>query len=258
MADRHTMTVQSWLSMRAPHARRFNGIGVTACSSGLAAPLRNVALGCNYPPGTSDKVIDREIATVRAFFAQRAAPWLWWVGPQPHPRNMSKRLERCGIVHHAPLPVMVAPLPVELPPIHSGIQVWPATNRGDLEAASAIQQIAFEFPAGVGLNYFEAMAEDWLARNPARLYLARRDDGPTAAIGALIVGADAPGVYIMATLPEWRRCGLGRAVLGRILLDALAEGYQLITLTASPFGYPLYRQFGFEHVFNYTIYYSGN
>jgi GNAT superfamily N-acetyltransferase len=98
------------------------------------------------------------------------------------------------------------------------------------------------------------MADDWLNSDPARLYLARLPGGPPAAIGALIMGAGLPGVYVMATLPEWSRRGLGKAILARILSDAAADGETLIVLTASHFGYPLYRQFGFEHIFDYAIY----
>jgi GNAT superfamily N-acetyltransferase len=123
-----------------------------------------------------------------------------------------------------------------------------------LEAASAIRRIAFRFPAGVAADYFEAMAADWLRGDPARLYLARVEDGPPAAIGALIMGAGIPGVYVMATLPEWQRRGLGKAILTRILTGAAAEGPTIIALTAGKQGYPLYRQFGFEHIFDYDIY----
>ena len=61
MADDHTMAVQAWLSTRAPQARRFEGLGVTAGSSGLAVSLLNLALGGHYPPGTSDGTVAAEI-----------------------------------------------------------------------------------------------------------------------------------------------------------------------------------------------------
>ena len=97
------------------------------------------------------------------------------------------------------------------------------------------------------------MSDDWLCGDPARLYLARLGNGPPAAIGALIMGAGIPGVYVMATLPEWGRRGLSKAILARILSEAAAEGHDMTALTAGPKGYPLYRQFGFEHIFDYTI-----
>ena len=255
LADAHTLAVQAWLSTRAPHAARFETDGVTAGSSGLAVRLLNLALGCCYPPGTGGEVIAADIEAVKAFFAGRAVPWYWWLGPNPRPPDMPAWLERHGLAFDPPpLPALVAPLPARCPPLNPDVRVWLATGRTDLEAASTIRRIAFRFPAGVAVDYFEAMADDWLRGDRARLYLARLGDGPPAGIGALIVGAGLPGVYVMATLPEWRRRGLGKAVLARVLADAAAEGHRLIVLTASRLGYPLYRQFGFEHVFDYAIY----
>jgi len=261
MADDHTMAVQAWLSTRAPQARRFQGIGVTAGSSGLAVPLLNLALGGHYPPETSDGTVAAEIKAVKTFFAANNVPWYWWLGPYPQPPDMALRLERHGLTDdRSPLPALVAPLPAHFPPLNPDAQVWLAASQADLEAASTIRRIAFRFPDGadkrhpVAHDYFEAMANDWLNGGPARLYLARLPDGPPAAIGALIMGAGLPGVYVMATLPEWTRRGLGKAILARILSDATVDGHTLIVLTASQFGYPLYRQFGFEHIFDYAIY----
>ena len=255
LTDDHTMAVQAWLPTRAPQATRFEGLGVTAGSSGIPVPLLNLALGGRYPTGTSDEAISAEIEAVRAFFADRGVPWYWWLGPFPRPSDMAERLERHSLVFDRPeLPAMAAPLPARFPPLDSEAQVWLASGRADLEAASAIRRIAFRFPDGVALDYFEAMGDDWLRGDPARLYLARLPGGSPAAIGALIMGAGLPGVYVMATLPEYRRRGLGKAILARILTDAAAGGHDLIALTAGELGYPLYRQFGFEHIFSYSIY----
>jgi GNAT superfamily N-acetyltransferase len=255
LAHRHTLAVQAWLSTRAPLAARFDGLGVTAGSSGIPVPLLNLALGSRYAPETSDEAIAAEIEAVKAFFTDRGVPWYWWLGPQPHPPDMARRLERHELAFdRPPLPALVARLPAQLPPLNPDAQVWQATERAHLEVASTIRRIAFRFPDGVALDYFEAMADDWLRGDPARLYLARLPGGPPAAIGALTTGAGLPGVYVMATLPEWGRRGLGKAILARILADAAADGHRLIALTASQLGYSLYRQFGFEHVFDYTIY----
>jgi GNAT superfamily N-acetyltransferase len=261
LADDHTMAVQAWLSTRAPQARCLEGIGVTAGSTGLAVSLLNLALGGHYPPGTSNETVAAEIKAVKAFFTDQGVPWYWWLGPCSHPPDMDRRLERHGLADdRPPLPALVAPLPAHFLPLNPDVQIWLAASRADLEAASTIRRIAFRFPDGadkrhpVAHDYFEAMADDWLNGDPARLYLARLPGGPPAAIGALIIGAGLPGVYVMATLPEWGRRGLGKAILARILSDAAADGHTLIVLTASQFGYPLYRQFGFEHIFDYAIY----
>lgn len=255
LADRHTLAVQFWLPTRVPGAVMFKGIGVTAGSSGLPIPLLNQALGSNYPEGVSDTEIDNEIEAVKAFFATRSVPWYWWVGPCPHPDDILQRLEQHHLIFdRPPLPAMVAKLPGRFPSSNADAYVWLASGQADLEAASTIRRVAFGWPEGVAEDYFVAMAEDWLGGNLARLYLARLGDAPPAAIGALIVAEGFPGVYVMATLPEWRRKGLGKAILTRILADASNEEHELIVLTASRFGYPLYRQFGFEHIFDYRIY----
>ena len=255
LADEHTIAVQAWLPTRTPQAARFEGVGVTAGSSGIPVPLLNLALGSRYPTATSDEEIDAEIKALKTFFADRGMPWYWLLGPDPGPPDIARRLERHGLaLGHPPLPAMVAPLPAQLPPLNPDVQVWLAANRADLEAASTIRRVAFRFPAGAALDYFEAMADDWLKGDPARLYLARLPGGPPAAIGALITGAGIPGVYMMATLPEWGRRGLGKTILARILADAAADGHSLIALTAGEQGYPLYRQFGFEHIFDYAIF----
>jgi GNAT superfamily N-acetyltransferase len=253
LADRHTLAVQSWLSTRSPQAKRFQGIGITVGSSGLAVRLLNLALGGDYPDGTPDAMIANEIEAVKTFFAQRGVCWMWWLGPTPRRRDIAQRLHHHGLTYHKALPAMVAPLPAQFPPLSPNVQVWQAASRADLEAASTIRRVAFQFPAGTALSYFEDMADDWLRGDPACLYLARLDDGPPAAIGALIIGAGLPGVYVMATLPEWQRRGLGKAILARILSDASADGHTLIVLTAGQKGYPLYRKFGFEHVFDYYL-----
>jgi GNAT superfamily N-acetyltransferase len=260
LADRHTLAVQGWLSSRSPQGARFDGLGVSATSTGLAVPLLNLALSSHFPHGTDGQVIDAEIEAVRAFFAQRGVghTFTWWLSPLAQPPDMGQHLVRHGFQpreYH--LPTMVAPLSSSAgwPALNPQAQVWQAADRPDLEAASLIRRIAFRFREATALTYFENMAADWLRGDPARLYVARiGDDGPPVAMGALIVGDGLPGVYVMATLPEAQRQGLGKAILARILSDAAAEGHQLIVLTAGPQAYSLYLKFGFEHIFEYTLY----
>jgi len=258
LANRHTLSVQSWLSSRSPQAARLDGIGVTATSTGLPVPFLNLALGSQFPPGTQERVIEEEVQAVKAFFARRGVPFMWLLSPFASPPNMGKRLKEHGLSQaQYRLPLMVAPLnsPPTYPAPPSQVYSWQAQSRADLQAASTIRRIAFRFKPGTALTYFEDMAEDWLLGDPARLFLAHAEEGaPPAAIGACIMAAGVPGIYVMATLPAWGRRGLGKAVLARILSEAKEEGHALIVLTASAQGYPLYRKFGFEHIFEYEVY----
>ncbi|WP_443081156.1 GNAT family N-acetyltransferase [Terrabacter sp. Soil811] len=56
----------------------------------------------------------------------------------------------------------------------------------------------------------------------------------------------AVGVFGIATPPEHRRRGLGRAVTARILADGVREGASLAFLGASPMGFGIYQRLGFR------------
>jgi len=257
LADEHTRAVQAWLASRAPQGKRLELPGVVASSTGLHVQFLNLALGRPCPPNTSAETIEEEIDTVKSFFKQQGVSWYWVVGPGQEPAEIGKRLERHGLTYDPPdLPAMVARLPAAHVTIDPAIHVRRANNTNDLKAASYIRRISFQFPEGAADHYFEDMPDDWLNNESVRLYLASVGKNPPAAIGALILGAGAPGVYVMATLPEWERRGLGRAILSHLLSDAREMGFHHIILTASGKGFPLYQKFGFEHVFDYKFFAS--
>ncbi len=257
---RHTVSVQMWLSSRAPQGAILRGLGVTATSTGIRESLLNLAHDASFPPGTPPEGIEAEIDRIMAFFHERGVPFLWWLSPMASPADMGERLIQHGMVLlDYRLPALAAPLPVSTngPVFDPGIEVWQANGRADLQASSAIRHAAFHFPEDAARTYFEDMEEDWLRSDPARLFLARLGrDGPPVAIGALVMGEGLPGVYAMASLPHWEGRGLGKAILARILETARSEGHKMIILTAGARAYSLYRKFGFQHIFEYRLYES--
>ncbi len=258
LADKHTLAVQSWLSTRAPRVDHFESLGIIANSTGLEVSLFNLALGCNYPSVTPDDIIEAELDALIQFYNNRNVPWGWWIGPFSQPPDIFAKLKQHGLLERYPrpgLPAMAAPLPSPPLELNPEIQIWQANSRADLLAASHIRHTAFKFTAGAALTYFEDMAHDWLKGDPAKLYLAKIGTaGPPVAIGALIMGADLPGIYIMATLPTWGRRGLGKAIMARMVAEATADGHTMLFLTAGTKGYGLYQKFGFEHIFDYRIF----
>ena len=261
LADQHTLTVQAWLSSRSPNAVQQEGKGIKLSSTGLQVPLLNLALGCNFPDEVPGAEIREEVEAVKTFFARRGVPWLWWIGPHASPEKITSYFNSNGITPEPrKLPTMIALVGPQLKPniLHSNdIKVWRAQTEADLQAASQIRHKAFRFPAGAALHYFEAMKDDWLLESsPARLYLAGPQTDLPVAIGAVIQGAGIPGIYIMATLPAYMRQGFGKAILSRLLQQIETENAQnsTVVLTASRFGFPLYAQFGFQHLFDYSIY----
>ncbi len=50
----------------------------------------------------------------------------------------------------------------------------------------------------------------------------------------------------MYTKPEWRRKGIGSAILEKLLIEARNRGIEAVKLHATPMGRPLYEKFGFK------------
>jgi len=259
ITDQHTLEVQAWLSSRSPQAAKFHGKGVQASSSGFKIRFLNLALGCSFPEDTSEADIEAEIEAVKKFFAKRNIPWYWWMNAKPSPANIGQLLQRHGLTYDAPpLPAMIAPISQDLhslPSYPADIHVWRAESIADLKNASTIRRIAFRFAQDEALNYFEDMASDWLGdASRARLFLAGREKSAPVSIGAVIEGAGIPGIYVMATLPDYHRQGYGKAIMQRLLLEAQAFRGNVVVLTASAAGAGLYSQFGFIRLFDFDFY----
>lgn len=58
-------------------------------------------------------------------------------------------------------------------------------------------------------------------------------------------------VSCMYTVPEWRRQGIARDLLCRVVGEARAQGCGAVQITASDAGVPLYRSVGFAHNANF-------
>jgi ribosomal protein S18 acetylase RimI-like enzyme len=61
-------------------------------------------------------------------------------------------------------------------------------------------------------------------------------------------------VYYVATLPDFRRRGLGEAMTRRAIAQGAAAGCNVATLQASPLGLPIYERMGFRRVGYYRTY----
>jgi GNAT superfamily N-acetyltransferase len=255
--ERHTFAVQAWLSSRSPQAVRLELHGTRLSSTGLKIPLLNLAIGSNFPADATETEIEAEIETVKKFFSRRHVPWYWWMNTSPSPKNIGTILKEHGIEYDdRPLPAMAAPLSKMdgLPGVLEHIRVWQAESMADLRAASNVRKKAFRFPEGAAVTYFEDMASDWLENSNAKLFLAGETTKDPVSMGAVIMGAGIPGIYVMATLPEHHRRGYGKAILTSLIKEAVKGGHQIIALTASKAGYGLYSQFGFHHIFDFDFY----
>lgn len=80
--------------------------------------------------------------------------------------------------------------------------------------------------------------------------------GKAVATSLLYSGGGIAGIYCVATLPEFRKQGIGRALTLAPLLEARALGYRIGTLQSTPMGLNLYRNIGFQEYCTFNAYFS--
>ncbi|MCE9559022.1 MAG: GNAT family N-acetyltransferase [Armatimonadetes bacterium] len=78
-------------------------------------------------------------------------------------------------------------------------------------------------------------------------FFAVRTGNTIAGISLLVLTDGVAGIYCVATLPEYRRLGIGKALTALPLLVARDLGYKKGVLQASEAGYKVYQSLGFSN-----------
>ncbi len=212
--------------------------------SDLPFPLFNSVARARLPEAGADAAIEARIRDCAA----RGVPTLWWTGPSTRPADLGVRLERRGFVLEPALGMAAdldtIPINVEEP----SITVEPVTDAATLDTWSRVLCQSFGAPQPFGAAFAElAWSIGVDDASPFRHFLGRVYGEP-AATCSVFFGAGVAGIYDVATLPDWRRRGLGAAVTRAAAADAITRGYRMAILHASAAGTGMYRALGFEDV----------
>ncbi len=258
LANDHTLAVQRFLSTRSPQAKVFERPGVVGCLSGIKVPFLNLSLDASYPADIGEQELLAEINALRNFYRGHNMQncWYWLMSPFATPKYFPKLLlEQSFGREEYLLPCLMTSLKdtSNWPSIPGNLAIWAARDIEDLKIASHIRRTAFQ-EGNEAISYFEDMADSWLANENVRMFLGCvKPNKIPVAMGMFIVANNVPGIYVMATLPEWEHQGLGRAIIARVLQEAIERGYDKAVLTAGARAYSLYRKFGFQHLFEYLM-----
>jgi ribosomal protein S18 acetylase RimI-like enzyme len=93
----------------------------------------------------------------------------------------------------------------------------------------------------------QVLPEQLSAGSPLRQYVALNDDQPVGWVRSIVVG-DATWCSNMCVKPAFRRRGIARAMLCRMLRDDRASGARTAVLLASHAGAKLYPVVGYEQI----------
>lgn len=208
----------------------------------LAIPAFNRVMATDMASPPTDEVVDDVLAILTGALALS-----WWLPSGGARAAIETRLADRGF-HAEDGPDTPA--------------MWVETDRlgrGALPAGLAIEavlspagldEVARLTVAGFGLPAVLEPAMGGLFRrigtrpaSPIQAFVARLDGRPVATALGVVSGA-AVGIYNVATIPEARGRGIGRAVTLAALIDGRERGARVGVLESSPMGLPVYRRIG--------------
>jgi GNAT superfamily N-acetyltransferase len=228
---------------RSPKAEFHDSAEVTWLLTGLPTPSLNTVLLAKVEPEDVDEIIDSTQAHVESRGVTTVS---WWIHPGTQPADLGEHLVDHGLTYREGAPGMA----VDLLALNEDLPTPPGLAIEPVEDTTALKQWAYTSALGFGLP--ETSADPWFellaalgSDLPLRNYLATLDGEPVAT-SQLLLGAGVAGIYVVATLPDARRQGIGAAVTLAPLRDARALGYRIGILHASPLGEGVYRRLGFQ------------
>lgn len=226
--------------------------------AGYPDPFRNMVVSARFAPADAD----RRIREISAAYAARGTGFLWWLAPFHTPDDLGERLLRAGLRFEGTAPAMAIDL--EALPRHEaippGLEIVPVLDEATLREFVAVLAAEMGVPDGApnpAARHHAALLQTiplTLASEPVPLRYLGRIDGRPVASSRISIGGGVAGLYAVATLPDVRGRGIGRAMTLAALDAGRALGYRIGVLQASDSGLPVYRRLGFRTMFDYAVY----
>jgi len=178
-------------------------------------------------------------------------PWMWWAGPDSPP-GTAERLLAHGAAEVGRQSIMAAPTdrlcaPESAP---AGLTVRQVSGAAMLREWARTLAPVFGIQAG----QLKARTNLEFQRTGDVTRFAGSVDGRIVATVSLFLEQGVAGFYSLATTPEFRRRGVGAAMMGAALRAAREWSVGLATLQATAQGEPLYTRMGFERVGEYRLF----
>lgn len=211
--------------------------------------------GLAYPSGFLNFIISRErgvptVANMRDWFGDTGA--LTWLKQQADPA-----LEDAGLVHEGYVHSMSAslinvnlhrPLPdnLNIIRVHRDEQLWDfcrvlSSDHPDVSDEAVRRWYEFELSLGLGENSL------WQR-------FVGYQSGKPVATSAVYLSTHAAGIYHVATVPEARGQGFGKAVTRAAMAEGWLRARLFSVLIATHMGLPLYQSLGFEIIERFHAY----
>jgi GNAT superfamily N-acetyltransferase len=228
---------------RSPKAEFYDSPALTWLLTGISNSFVNGVLRAQLEP---DKV-DATIKEILAHFRSRGVTtFSWWTEPGTQPADLGTYLLAHGLAHTDGGPGMAVDLLAlnEDLPVPSHLTVQHVDDTETLERWAYASIAGFEHPDTEVKTWFEVFTNLGFDL-PLRSYVGILNGEPVAT-SQLFLAAGVAGIYVVATVPDARRQGIGAVLTLAPLYEARAMGYRIGILHSSPMGLGVYRRLGFQ------------
>lgn len=226
-----------------PHLIKF--------STGVDFPLFNGIFKTNVSTNNVNDVIMKTVNYIRS----KKLPFFWWTSPLTNPKDLGKYLEVHGFMFVGKIPVMA----IDLSNLQNvfgipNFTIKEVKNKTALTDWIRIVTRGSELPERMSNQITELeLNPKVIQNNSIRRYIGFFNGIPVAS-SAMLLHSGIAGIYVVATLPEFRNRGIGSTMVLSSLYDAKKRGYQVGALQSSPKGYVVYHRLGFRTVCEFGLY----
>jgi ribosomal protein S18 acetylase RimI-like enzyme len=206
--------------------------------------------------GLDGAELDALIARQREYFAERKEPVEWKLHGHDRPADLGDRLRAAGFVPEDQETVVIGPvagLAATMPVVPDGVRLREVSARADLDAIARMQEAVWGRTRGSVADRLSAE----LAADPQSLsvVVAEADEEVVSAGWIRYVPGTGFGtLWGGATLPQWRRRGIYRALVTYRARLAAVRGCTMLQVDASDDSRPILQALGFIPVTTTTPY----
>jgi ribosomal protein S18 acetylase RimI-like enzyme len=229
---------------------RHSSAGKVYEEPGLLAAITGPILWLNVCV-VYDTLADPAASIGRAldFYKQANMPFIMRIRVDYQPETQAA-MRALGLQAAAHLPGMILN-PASAAPPHPELEIrdW---DEPSLPAHNEIIAASF----GMSVEMVNGLIKPEFLTSDFKGYVGYLDGVPVAT-SALLASDGVAGVYNVATLPAYRKRGLGEAMTWHAVREGLAAGCQFGSLQASEMGQPIYARMGFRNIAPYESYILG-